>query len=205
MFDFIQEIEDLSHVNQGRKRERESGLEYKNKSKQLKFEPLFAGFPCYQETKKKEFDFQSLNEESPSESTFFFEDFFEDTSNLSFEESILPGVFEDDFVSSILGMNEDEDSSLLEDTFSNKQKSIEIKMPNNSKKIEIEIQEPLIQQSYSEDILRKKRVLDLRLIAENVSFFTKLHYHWTWLQKKADLINLILDPFNLVYIKKKYE
>jgi hypothetical protein len=52
-------------------------------------------------------------------------------------------------------------------------------------------------------MLLKERVLDLRLIAENVSFFHGMNYHWTWLQKKEDLINLIMDPQNPLYRKKK--
>ena len=45
-------------------------------------------------------------------------------------------------------------------------------------------------------ILRKKSLNELKHILQTYVYFDKMHYHWTWLQKKNDLIQLILDPSN---------
>ena len=49
---------------------------------------------------------------------------------------------------------------------------------------------------YPEDYLKKKKVNDLKKIVENISYEYKLKFHWSWLQHKSNLIQLIKEPNN---------
>ena len=62
-------------------------------------------------------------------------------------------------------------------------------------------EQPVIrkQEKLTPELLQKKRVTDLRIILENYCFQNKTHFHWTYLQKKNDLIQVVLDPTNPKY------
>ena len=58
--------------------------------------------------------------------------------------------------------------------------------------------------TYTYEMLKKEKVTDLRLITEMLSGKYQIKYHWTWLQRKEDLIQLILDPKNENYTKNSF-
>ena len=66
-----------------------------------------------------------------------------------------------------------------------------------------------INQMSQQDILIKeaelnnKKVSELRELVQNISSEQKKKFHWTWLQLKTDLIQLIIDPINPKFCTKK--
>ena len=58
---------------------------------------------------------------------------------------------------------------------------------------------PLKSYNFTYDFLKKKTVGELKEIIENISYDNKIHFHWTYLQSKKDLISVLLDPFNSKY------
>ena len=49
----------------------------------------------------------------------------------------------------------------------------------------------------------KMKICELKELIENLSFHLKIHFHWSWLQLKKDLIQILIDPKNEKFKKKK--
>ena len=69
-------------------------------------------------------------------------------------------------------------------------------------KIEHESNQKKIQCTFPLHILQLKKVKELREIVEELKEIHKLHFHWTWIQNKSDIIELILNPTNPVFLEK---
>jgi hypothetical protein len=51
--------------------------------------------------------------------------------------------------------------------------------------------------------LKNKKVSELKEMIENITFERKIFFHWSWLQYKQDLIDILSDFENIKYTKKK--
>ena len=221
MENYCFEFEELFSSERKRERECEEEIDQETNQKKTKYLPTEDDFyfSSLFEELSKERGSPSVSEDSPSKS----ESIFEDSPFFSFDdvESYLhiQEKEKEDFLESILDLNHHIPAKIygadLRITFQennntnpekyqneNQQESIEENQAKQQQNEKITIEESYQPILYTLEILKRETVKDLRLIAEDHSFRYGMHYHWTWLQKKADLIQLILDPKNPNFSKK---
>ena len=51
--------------------------------------------------------------------------------------------------------------------------------------------------------LEDMKVNQLKELVQNITFHNKTHFHWSWIQLKKDLIDVLMEPDNQKFKKKK--
>ena len=125
-----------------------------------------------------EFDFSNFQEEQESESVSkLFENFEENTMKIPKKEEPIPRIKE---VTPSKAMKEI--LELMDKPFTNA-------LPESK--------------NYTIKDLKNKKVVELKELIENIKYEKKVFYHWSWLQYKQDLIEVLLDPGNNKFLEKK--
>ena len=168
----------------------------------------------YNKATKRERD-EVMNEENKKQNkedefSNTIEDNFLDLENYSFDNNFFIDTFESHQrhdVGRMMQQGEEEKATQQEKKKKNtqKQKFITTKNYNSQQQTQTQQQQMEAKENtmhpsetkYTVDILRKKKVTELKHILENYCFYNKfIHFHWTWMQKKNDLIQVLLDPTN---------
>lgn len=71
----------------------------------------------------------------------------------------------------------------------------------NSKE-DLGVQNRCIESTYPIHILQLKKVKELREIVDELKESYKIHFHWTWIQNKNDIIDLIVNPTDPIFQEK---
>ena len=64
-------------------------------------------------------------------------------------------------------------------------------------------QQEHIPHNKSRNELEDMKVNQLKELVQNITFHNKTHFHWSWIQLKKDLIDVLMEPDNQKFKKKK--
>ena len=64
-------------------------------------------------------------------------------------------------------------------------------------------QQEHIPHNKSRNELEDMKVNQLKELVQNITFRNKTHFHWSWIQLKKDLIDVLMEPDNPKFKKKK--
>ena len=64
-------------------------------------------------------------------------------------------------------------------------------------------QQEHIPHNKSRNELEDMKVNQLKELVQNITFHNKTHFHWSWIQLKKDLIDVLMEPDNPKFKKKK--
>ena len=64
-------------------------------------------------------------------------------------------------------------------------------------------QQEHIPHNKSRNELEDMKVNQLKELVQNITFHNKTHFHWSWIQLKKDLTDVLMEPDNPKFKKKK--